>query len=169
MRSLARRSSPGRPRATALASEYGIESVEDRRAAGETLVVVARIRADTGDQHLDARGFLAAELAVLEVDVVDDLGDRRQRRIIETGSGQEHLEAAAVALMGKLGLEHIEAQLARLRRVASGRHELESGPLVDEPPDQPGTGDPVDVHALPGHPGAALEILESSVPRRRFL
>src|SRR5512132_2256082 len=81
----------------------------------------------------------------------------------------KHLEAAAVALMGKLGLEHIEAQFAGCRRVASGRHELEGRPLVDEPPNHPGTGDPVDVHALPGHPGAALEILESSVPRRRFL
>src|SRR5512132_597493 len=82
IKSSSRGSSPGRPPATALTTEYGIEIVEDRRAAGETLVVVARIRADTGDQHLDARGFPAAELAVLEVDVVDDLSDHRQRRII---------------------------------------------------------------------------------------
>jgi hypothetical protein len=36
----------------------------------------------------------------------------------------QHLEAAAVALMGEFGLEHVEAQLAEARRVSFARHEL---------------------------------------------
>ncbi len=54
-----------------------------------------------------------ANLRVLEVDVVDDLADRaaapaRSRPI----SREQHLESAAVAVVGELGLEHVEAQLA---------------------------------------------------------
>jgi hypothetical protein len=72
----------------AFPAEHGIEIIKDRCTAGETLVVIMRIGADTGDQQLDPGRLLTTELAVLEVDVVDDFGDRRQRRIIETGSGK---------------------------------------------------------------------------------
>ena len=37
-----------------------------------------------------------------------------QRRIVRRRAcSQQHLERAAVALVGELGLEHVEAQLAR--------------------------------------------------------
>ena len=76
------------------------------------------------------------ELAVLEVDVVHDLGDRAER-----GSPrptlEQHLEGAAVALVGELGLEHVEPELAGLGDVALGGHELEARLRVDEAPDEP--------------------------------
>ena len=85
------------------------------------MVVVAG-SAERGDHGADPVGLRMAELAVLEIDVVDDLGDPLERRVRPIQStqrfAQQHLEGAAVALMGELGLEHVEAQLARQRAVA---------------------------------------------------
>ena len=67
--------------------------------------------------------------------------------------GEQHLEGAAVALVGELGLEHVEAQLAGLGLVALRGDELEARLRVDEAPDQPGRADAVDVHPAPRHPG----------------
>ena len=53
----------------------GVEILEHRAAAGEALLVVSGRRADAGDQGLDPVRLGAAELAILEVDVVHDLGD----------------------------------------------------------------------------------------------
>ena len=111
---------------------------------------------------LDARRLVAAELAVLEVDVVDDLGDRLERRIARPARAEQHLEGAAVALVRELGLEHVEAELAGLRHVALGRHELEPGLRVDEPADQPGRGDAVDVHALRASPRSGRDFSSSA-------
>ena len=74
----------------------------------------------------------------------------------QPGALEQHLEGAAVALVRELGLEHVEADLARLRRVALARHELEARLGVDEAADQPGRGDAVDVDALRASPTSAL-------------
>ena len=72
-------------------------------------------------------------------------------------SDQQHLERAAVAAVGVLAFEHVEAQLAGQRGVARAWHELEARALVDEAADQPGRGDAVDLHALARHPYAPLQ------------
>ena len=81
---------------------------------------------------------VAAELGVLEVDVVHDLADGGERRVVQARPGQQHLEGAAVALVGELALVHVEPQVARLGHVALGGDELEPGLRIDEPADQPG-------------------------------
>jgi hypothetical protein len=58
----------------------------------------------------------------------------------------------------ELGVEHVEAQLARRRRVTASGHELERRLLVDEATDQPRAGDAVDVDALPGDPRPLLDV-----------
>ena len=75
---------------------------------GEALFVVAGRGADAGDQGPDPLGLGAGELAVLEVDVVHDLGDRAERGLAQARALEQHLEGAAVALVGELGLEHVE-------------------------------------------------------------
>ena len=45
----------------------------------------------------------------------------RERRVGQAGAAEQHLEGAAVALVRELGLEHVEAQFARLGHVALGR------------------------------------------------
>ena len=59
-------------------------------------------------------GLVAAELAVAQIEVVDDLADGGERRVVESHPLDEHLERAAVADVRELGLEHVEPQLAGL-------------------------------------------------------
>ncbi|MGL4960195.1 MAG: hypothetical protein ACRC67_03105 [Inquilinus sp.] len=49
------------------------------------LLVVLAAHGDAGDEMGDARGLLASGLGVLQIDVVDDIGDLLQRRIGEPG------------------------------------------------------------------------------------
>ena len=65
----------------ALAGEVAVEIVENGAAARQALLVVVVGRGDARDHVADAGGFLAAVLAVLQVDVMDDLADRGERRI----------------------------------------------------------------------------------------
>src|SRR5215472_1219266 len=141
-----------------LAAEDREQIVEQPGASRQALLLLRRIGADPRDQHLQARRLLAGELAVLEIDVVDDLGDLAETRLLEPAPRQQHLEAAAVALMGELGGEHVEAQLARLRLIAPGWHEFELRLRVDEAPDQPSARNAVHMDALAGHPHTAAEI-----------
>src|SRR5262249_5968807 len=83
-----------------------------------------------------------------------------QGRVVQPKAADQHFEAAPVALVGELGLEHVEAQLAWLGHVAARRHEFEPRAGIYESPDEPGAGDPVDMHAAARHPDAAPEILD---------
>src|SRR5262249_27039748 len=56
-----------------------VERIEQRDAALETRRVLGVLPREPGDEVVEARGLLAVELRILEVDVVDDLGDRLQR------------------------------------------------------------------------------------------
>src|SRR5258708_27503337 len=111
-----------RPSSAALLAEEGVEIVEDGAAGRDARLVVLVGHGDAGDQTLDPGAFLAAELAILQVDIVDDLGDRLQRGVAKEAAGEQDLEAAAVALVGAFGPEHSQAKLARGRDVALGRH-----------------------------------------------
>src|SRR3954452_15991177 len=142
----------------ALLAEGLVEVVEHGAAARDPLVVLAIGRADPGNQGANAGRLLAPDLLVLEVDVVHDLADGAQRRVAEAGTAQEDLERAAVPLVGELGFEHVEAQLAGIRHIAFGRHELEVGLRVDEAADPPRGGDSVDVNARTGDPRAPVKI-----------
>src|SRR4051794_16974678 len=141
-----------------LLAEGLVEVIEHGAATRDPLVVLAIGRADPGNQGANAGRLLAPELLVLEVDVVHDLADGAQRRVAEAGTAQEDLERAAVALVGELGFEHVEAQLAGIRHVAFSRHELKPGLRVDEAADQPRGSDPVDMDARAGDPRAPAKI-----------
>jgi hypothetical protein len=92
---------------------------------------------DAGHDLGDARRLRPVELAVLDVDVVDDLGDPAQPGVAQSGALDQDLEGAAVAFVGVFRLEHVEADLAAARPVARGGGELEARLGVDEAPDQP--------------------------------
>src|SRR4051794_1697893 len=149
-------------------AEVGVKVLEHRAAAGEALLVVAGRGADAGDQGLDPVRLEAAKLAVLEVDVVHDLGDRPERGLAKARALEQHLEGAAVALVRELGLEHVEPELAGHRHIPLRGHELEAGLGVDEAPDEPGRRDTVDVHARTRHPGPSLELAEAPLGCRRL-
>ena len=65
-------------------------------------------RADSSDEALDSGSFGSTEFTVLEIDVVDDLGDRTKRRMVRRQPLPQHLEGAAITLVGEICLEHID-------------------------------------------------------------
>ena len=120
---------------------------------------------DSSYESLEAECVLAAKFRVLEVDVVNDLGDRMEPRITQREAGEEHLERAAVALVRKLRVEHVEPELAWPGAVVLANDELEPRVRVDEPADEPAARHPVNVDALPGDPRSAA----ATVDTRRWL
>src|SRR5918996_4112818 len=64
-----------------LVGEVRIQVVEYRGAPGEALLIVGVREHDAADQPGDAGRLLAAELAILQIDVVHDLADRLERRL----------------------------------------------------------------------------------------
>jgi len=110
----------------------------------------------TGDQPLHAGSFRPPEFRLLAVDVVHDFRDDAERAIGEAEARDEGLEGAGVPLVGVVGLEHVEAELARPRPVPLGDDELDLRLRVDEPGNQPRARNAIDVDPLPGHPGSSV-------------
>src|SRR5260221_8537512 len=146
--------------------EVLVEVVEHFGSPRNPLRVIAGRGADTLDQRSNPCDFGPPELAVLEVDVVDDLGNRAQRCILEAASIEQHLEGAFIAFVGEFRLEHVEAQLILLRAIAFARDELEASLRIDEAADQPSAGDAVDIDALARDPGTVAKRFRR--PRRRW-
>src|SRR5262249_43974603 len=71
--------------------EIFLEIVEHLGAARDAFRVVLGRDADALDQRPDARDLGAAELVVLEVDIVDDLADGAQRWVLERAALEHHL------------------------------------------------------------------------------
>ena len=109
----------------------------------------------------------AAELVVLQVDVVDDFRDGAKRGIFQCAALEQHFERALVALVRELGLEHVEAQFARMRAIPLAGYEFESSLRIDKAADQPGAGDAIHIDALPCDPGPVAQRAECTFRRNR--
>src|ERR1700704_3294612 len=94
----------------ALLAEVFVKVVEHRSASRDTLLIIFVGHREAGNEMSNAARLLAAEFGVLQVNVVHDVADRAERRVVKAGSREQHLERAAIPLMGKLGIEHIKAQ-----------------------------------------------------------
>ena len=92
--------------------EIVVETVEHLGATRDAIDVILGRHADPLDQRPDASDLCSAEFVILQVDVVDDVRDGAQRGVFRHAALQQHFECALVALVGELGLEHVEAQLA---------------------------------------------------------
>src|SRR5207244_6764649 len=124
-----------------------IEVVEHDRAETEARRVGSVLPGYPFEQSFDTGSLCAAKLRVLAVDVVHDLADRAERGVAQSKPPEQRLEGAAVAFVRVLGLEHVEAQLAPVRRVTLGSDEFEPGRLIDEALDQPRARDAIHEHA----------------------
>src|SRR5262249_48911725 len=131
-------------RSPLLAAEVCIEAVEDRASLCQPLFVVAMDHRDARDQRFDACDLGALEFVVLQIDVVDDLCDRPEGGILEAEAPEQHLERAPTPIVRELRLEHVEAQLAPLRAVATRGDEFEPRFVIHEATDEPRARDPVD-------------------------
>ena len=91
----------------------GVEVVEKGARALEA-VFVGPVRRGNGLQlRAKASRFGAAEVPVLEVEVVHQLAQQLQRTVLRLELRLQHLEGAALAQMGELRPVEVEAQLAR--------------------------------------------------------
>ena len=113
------------------------------------------LQGDAGDEGGEPARLFTLVPLVSQIDVVDDVRDVAQRRVVGSPAGEQHLERAHLALVRKLGVEHVEAELAGGWNVSLGLDIFELRVGVDEPSNQPGARDPIDVNALAGDPGAA--------------
>src|SRR5712692_790497 len=142
-----------------------VEPIEQRHPALEQLVVVVERGGERQDRQVHARGLAPRELAVAQIRLVDDLGDRAEAPVPDAPALQERLERAVLALVAELRAEHVERDplRRRVRRVG----ELEARLVVEEPFDEPRRRDAVDVRPRPGDPRAARRRERPVTPRGR--
>src|SRR5262245_42586618 len=143
---------------SALLPEVLVEVVEDFGPARNPLRVILGRGTDTLHKCSDTCDFGPPELAVLEVDIVDDLRDGAKRCIFEAAPIEQDLERAFVALVGEFRLEHVETQLALFRAIAFAGHKFELRFRIDEAAYQPSAGDAIDIDALACDPRASCAI-----------
>src|SRR6516165_4205273 len=102
---------------SALLSKVLVEVVEDFGPTRDPLRIILGRYTDTLHQRSNPCDFGSPELAVLEIDIVDDLADGAKRCVFEAASVEQDLEGAFVALVREFRLEHVEAQLAFFRPI----------------------------------------------------
>src|SRR5438270_101001 len=90
------------PAVGALALVQLVEVVEHRARAREAILVLPVRHRDRIDEQLESLRFGSPIGVDLEVDVVDDFGDRPQRCIGDLEAAKQHLERAQLALVGQL-------------------------------------------------------------------
>ncbi|MEZ5318324.1 MAG: hypothetical protein R2752_13065 [Vicinamibacterales bacterium] len=100
------------------------QRVEDRQRRLDPGHRVGHGRGEPLDELPDAVGVGPGEPAVLEVDVVDDLGDLDEGRVRERQVGEQGLERAPIVLVRERRARHVERQVPRSGAVA-WRHETE--------------------------------------------
>src|SRR5437879_5979763 len=129
-----------------------VQGVEECCATRESRAVLRVLLRDARDQSLDPGGLGPPKLRFLAVDVVHDVWDDAERTVAQAEARDESLEGAGVPLVGVLGLEHVESELAPPRPVPLGGDELEPRLRVDEPANKPRARDAVDIDPFPGYP-----------------
>jgi hypothetical protein len=131
-----------------------VEPVEHRAGDGEDGLVVHGHR-EAAQHCVEPGGLWSVEPVVLEICLVDGLGELPQHRVGELEAAQDRLERAllhpVVHLVPEFDTAHVEGPGVR-RHVAGAGDEDELRLRVDEPPDQPRRGRPVDVHAAARRP-----------------
>src|SRR5207248_9837041 len=150
-----------------LSARARVETLEEREAVTEHLVVVLVGREKPTDRQVDPARLLACELAVAQIRLVDDLGQAGQTPVPDPEALDERLERAIVAVVTELGPRRVERD--RRRREVAGRGEHERRLRIDEPPDQPRRGKPVHVRPRARHPRPASNVPQIQRPRRGSL
>src|SRR5262245_64166377 len=136
-----------------LALQHRIEPVEDRHAALEQIVVVSGRFGERPERQVHAGRLVARELAVVQIGLVDDLGDQLDAAVLQPETLHQRLERAVLAVVPVLGAQHVERD--SFARGVRGVREREDGVRVAEALDEPRRGDAVDVRARTSHPRAA--------------
>src|SRR5258708_37204618 len=135
-------------------SAPGVERVVHYQAVLQHFVVVGEYGGEAERDRIEA-SRLRRQLQPRSVGTADDGGQCHKRRIIEAVFFEEGVEAALLTKMAQLDTGNVIGDRAYLRggcQYLRARHEKELGVLVDEPGNEPGAGNPVDLRALAGDP-----------------
>src|SRR6266403_3496084 len=142
-------SGAGRGRAT-----VRVQSVVCVELPTHVVVVVLGDGLKAGGQRIQARR-LRRQLACVGIRAAHDEGERAERRILELVFLQEGIERAMVSVVSELHPRNVVGNgpfTLGNRHDLICRHEQERRVLVDEPRDQPRTGDAVDARLFTSHP-----------------
>src|SRR5205809_6981364 len=145
-----------------------IQILQNCCSSRDAILIVAMSHSDAGDHHRDSRRFRPIELRLFQIDVMDNFTDRAECGIVQAHAVEQDFERAAIALMRKLGIEHVEAHLTVLWRVLLLGYEFEVRLWIDKTTDQPGACHPINVHACAGYPGPVVIGLSAFWFRRRL-
>src|SRR6266850_6726955 len=115
-----------------------MQVIEKACRAFETRFVARMIGHDAGEELLNAGRLLALVLLVLEVQVMNDLSDRVETRIVHAQLVDKHFESAALAVMRELRVVHVEADLIRGGPMLASADESKFGLGIDPAADEPG-------------------------------
>src|SRR5712692_4409984 len=139
--------------ALGLPLQHRVQTVEDRHAALEQVVIVLRSLGEAFDGQIDPGGLVARELSVVQVRLVHDLGDDLGAAILDPEALDQRLEGAVLTVMSELCAEHVERDA--LARGIGGVGEGKFRVGIVEAPDEPRRGNPINVRPRPRHPCAA--------------
>src|SRR5260370_19044481 len=89
------------------------------------------------------------------MDVVDDFGDWAKSGVVQLQALKQHLKGAAIAFVGKIGLEHVEADFPVLGLIPACGNEFEFGLRIDKALNQPGARHSIDMNSLARDPDAS--------------
>src|SRR5882757_2679296 len=128
------------------------ELIKQDHARLEPRLVAPVSETERRDHVGDTRDLRSSELAVLHVDVVDDLGKGLDSWFANQKALDQYLERALVTLVRELGFEHIEGNLAVFQPVSLASDEFERSLRIDESPDEPSARNAIDVNVLPRDP-----------------
>src|SRR5438034_1651735 len=109
--------------ALGLPLQHRVQTVEDRHAALEQILVIRGGLGEALDREVDPRRLAARELAVVQVRLVHDLGDDLGAPILDTEPLDEGLERTVLAVMPELRAEHVEgnAFAGRVGSISEGK------------------------------------------------
>ena len=134
----------------------GVERVVHHHAVPEHFVIVRKVRGQAerdGEQAAALRGQIVSG----RVGPSDDLGQMVESRILDAVDAQDGVERASLAFVREFDPVDVVGRSARLfgdLEHVLGRNVNELRLRIDETPDQPWTGDAVDLRVLARHPFA---------------
>src|SRR5947209_18441377 len=82
--------------------QHRVETVENGHPAREEVVIIRRGLDETVDRQVHARGFVAGELAVVQIRLVHDLGDQLDAPVLDAEPLDERLECTVLAVMAEV-------------------------------------------------------------------
>ena len=125
-------------------AQRGIQSVEDNAGLLHEFSIVFCGPGQACDHCIQALGLESIELAILQINIVNNLSDSLERLVrIQSEPFEYCFKGAVFALMSEFDSEHIErnSPIDGLSLI----HEVEARTLVDELSDQPGRCEAIDV------------------------